>query len=292
MLTNNIHNSAERDRLAGYFLPENYNKRKLLCSEIIDSIEKTVLGTDDITKEIVCKWDVTPEEDSGRYVSSKEGEYIQINYRYSRIFELCRVLGVANLYDIGCKTINQSFWLMRYSTVSYTGITNGSFVFNNFHPSNWDTNDYHVITTTQTPLPFCNGRIQFIKGYYPDFPLEVQPNNIAIACYSFTMCREEEQIVRISTALSQDFDRVLFNTGWINPKLNEMWKKQDWHDFEMYPIGPQGFVFGTKNPEDIRRMKETYPFENGRFITGIDDGLNYLQCQIPSDKFKYYADWN
>lgn len=287
MLTNNMCTSAERDRLAGYFLPENYHMRKELTRENLDSIVKTVLGTDDITKEVI--W---PSEENR--VWAKEQDFLHINFSYSRIFELCRVIGAANLYDIGCQSINQAFLLMHYSTISYAGITNGSFFFNNFHPSDWDTNNYHVITTTQTPPPFCNGRIWFIKGHYPDFPLEVQPNNIAIACYSFTMCREEEQITRISAALSQDFDRILFNTGsgWINPKRNEMWKKQDWHDFEMYPIGPEGFVFGTKNPEDIRRMKETYPFENGRFITGIDDGLNYLQCQIPSDPFEDYADWN
>jgi len=289
VLTNNVHMTIndERDSLTGYFLPDQYKIRNMLAREKLDSIAKTVLGTDEIEKDTVVYWNDTPEN----YVKTKESFFITVYFRYSRIFELCRVLGVSNIYDIGCQTINQSFLLARYSTVSYTGITTGRFELNDYRLADYDTLNACNFVTRQAPPPFCNGRIKFVLGYYPDVPLEIKPNNIAIACYALYQ-NDEDSIKNISSAFVRDFDRVLFDIDFHRKEICSIWKNQDWGEFQFFPIGPRGFVFGTKNPEDIRRLKETYPFEDGKFITGIDDSVNYAHCRIPDNIFEQYAEWN
>ena len=199
---------------------------------------------------------------------------------YSRIFELCRVLGCRNIYDIGCQRINQSFQLIRYSTMSYTGISPWGFDLNDYQKSDYKDKNYKVYSVKDAPKPFCGGRIRFFKGYYPRDKFEILPDNIAVACYSFTMLRDETEIRETVRALTQDFDRV--------------WKSADWSAFEVCPIGPQGFLFATKHHEDIERMQNVYPFEDGRFITGIDDSGDYLSGGIrisEPDPFEYYINW-
>ena len=81
--------TAERDRMTGYFLPENDHMRKGLSADEMDAIAKAVLGTDDI------RWESygTGGENAAQYlVWGKEQRLIRICFRCRRIFEFCRVL--------------------------------------------------------------------------------------------------------------------------------------------------------------------------------------------------------
>ncbi len=277
--------SSERDRLTALFLPENSIAIERLTRDELDVYERIVFGVDE---GIPSSSAILSEE----CLKIKQSTYYSVNFRYARIFDLCRVIGVAHIYDIGCMTINQAFQLVRYSAMSYTGITNNGFVLNDYRHGDWDEKNYRELRLDEAPPPFCGGRISFAKGYYPDFVPEIAPNNIAVSCYGFTVCREEGEIGRISSALVRDFDRVLFNIPWHKPEFAEMWRTMDWGNFEFYPIGPQGFLFGTKNPEDIRRMKEQYPFFDGYFVTGIDDYADVCRCtSVSDDPFRTYAEW-
>ncbi len=289
MEQNHTYTLSERDRLTAYFLPENAILCKWFKREKMDSILKTVTGMDEIVRDVPWRRGDDWKEEERRFDTYiKQDDFNKVNFRYARVFELCRILGAANLYDIGCQTINQSFMLVNYSTVSYTGIMNSRFVLNDYRDSDFNDLNSDYVFMEQAPEPFCGGRIRFIRGHYPDVVPEIEPNNIAIACYSITMCRDEESINEMAAALTRDFERVLFNIPYDVPELVELWKKTDWQGFEIYPIGPEGFLFATKHPEDIRRMKETYPFIDGRFMTGID---NMLQ-KTAADSFERYADWS
>lgn len=72
----------------------------------------------------------------------------------------------------------------------------------------------------------------------------------------------------MARAVTRDFERVLFNIR--APEMMAYWMEQDWTGYERFPIGPEGFVLVTRNPEDIQRMKAVYEWENGEFDTGID----------------------
>jgi hypothetical protein len=149
----------------------------------------------------------------------------------------------------------------------------------------------NIIKADETPPPLCDGRIRYIRGHYPEFELDVQPNNIAIACYSLTMYHEEEEIRKMVEALTRDFERILFNIHFRDSNVVECWRNSDWTGYEIYPIGPEGFLFVTKNPEDIRKLKEFYPFEDGRFLTGIDDAINHYLCTVPQEPYRDYPEW-
>lgn len=286
----------KRSQSVGYLLPENYASRDRLSRERFLSISKMLLGTEEITERASFMMQVSPEENPVPYIQMKEGDYYSVNFRYARIFDLCRVLGVSHLYDIGCQTVNQSFLLAKYSAMHYTGITNGDFILNNYRPSNMEEKAYTILSTSQTPPPLCDGRIRFIKGNYPEAELDIVPNNIAIASYTFTMCRDENSIKNIAAALAHDFERFLFN---VDVGYLETWKQQDWHGAQFFPIGPQWFVFGTKILSDDEKLKAAYPFEDGHFETGIDDAANHWRCvECPKVisragmEYSVYADWS
>ena len=288
-MSNNHPSQSERDRITGYFLPENIDARERLSRSELDEIAAELFGTDNLQRTLTVQGN--HQENPDHYVKMKNWNLYEVNYRYSRIFDLCRVIGAVNLYDIGCQMINQSFLLLPYSRMSYTGIMNGKFVLNDYRPSDVTTKNYHLLTADETPQPLCDGRIRYIRGQYPDLDLKVQPENIAVACYSLTMYREEEEIRKMVDALTRDFDRVLFNIAFRDSSVVRFWKNSDWKGFELYPIGPQGFLFATKKPEDIRRLKEFYPFEDGRFLTGIDTAMEHYSCSALSDLYRSYVDW-
>ncbi len=286
----------KRSLSAGYLLPENYAVRNRLSREQWMSISKMLLGTEEITEGVGFEMPMSPEENPVPYIQMKESEYYTVNFRYARMVDLCRVIGVSHLYDIGCQTVNQSFLLSKYSAMHYTGITGGDFVLNNCRPADMEEKAYTTLRTSQTPPPLCDGRIRFVRGYYPEAKPDIAPNNIAIASYTFTMYRDEDSIKPLAAALVRDFDRFLFN---VDADCLEIWKKQDWQGAQFFPIGPQWFVFGTKIPSDVEKLKAAYPFEDGHFETGIDDGVSHWRCAESSKvisragkEYSVYADWS
>ncbi len=291
-----MRNDVDRDSIVNLFLPYQYNTQHVFARldpdhELLDDLTKQLLGTEDVEREVSSHAKHCPEDRLGL---QKQKAFYFLYLHYSYIFDLCRVLGVKNLYDIGCQTVNQSFLLANpYTQMSYTGITNGSFDVLDFLPSDVEENRYDILTTKQTPLPLCNGRIRFIKGHYPNFPLEVLPNNIAIASHSFPMCPTEERVAQTVAALVRDFERILFDIPVFNPQRTAWWKQQDWQDFKFYAVGPSGFFLATKHAEDIRRMEVMYPHENGRFLTGIGAlPQGVLRGTAPRDVWEEYVDWD
>ena len=288
-MTNNHPSQSERERITGYFLPENVRERERLSREKLDNYAAKLFGAETIAKTVTVQGN--PEENPDEFLYYKELDFYQVNHRYSRIFDLCRVIGAVNLYDIGCESLNQSFQLVQYSRMSYTGIMNGRFLINDYRPSDFETKNYSIIKADETPPPFCDGRIRYIRGHYPEFELDVLPNNIAIACYSLTMYHEEDEIRKMVEALTHDFERILFNIRFRDSNVVQFWRNCNWSGYEVYPIGPEGFLFATKNPEDIRKLKEFYPFEDGRFLTGIDSVVEHFHCGILLDPYHNYTDW-
>ena len=293
-LTAYFSNPENRDLLAAYFLPENQDFLDEISCENLKIIAENLLSSE-VSFHDLAKFPESADENPDLYVRQKESDYRKSYFRYSRIFELCRVLGCKNIYDIGCQRVNQSFLLMKYTTMSYTGISPWGFDLNDYRKSDFKNKNYRACTTNETPKPFCGGRISFFKGYYPKDKFEILPNNIAVACYSLAMLRDEKDIHETVCALKQDFDRVLFNIGYRDDDLISMWKNADWSGFEVCPVGPMGFLFATKHHEDIERMQKVYPFEDGRFITGIDDSNEHLiggvLITIDPDPFRFYVNW-
>ncbi len=278
----NINNflTIERDKLTRIFLPE--NKSSLLnrhdwrmwdwTLEEMEQLVRVIMGTENVrrirsTGNPLDDKEWTPEA----YIDCKESELFDIYFRYSKIFDLCRVLGVTNLYDIGCDFINQSFILCDYSNFCYTGIDNWGFKLNDYRKQDYKNENIYFPYTNETPLPFCGGRIRFVKAEYP-FKIDAPAGNIAISCYSLTNTTDPDEIYAISEAFARDFERVLFNTYQDSV---EIWKNSVCKCFDFYPIGHNRFVFGTKIPEDIIRLKEIYPFSDAKFSTGIDNYMEY-----------------
>jgi len=280
-----------RDSYAKTFLYEHilFNS---MDRELFDSITKLVMGTEEIVKAADYHIDEIEDDLADRYVRDKRFNLTQTFFRYSRIFDLCRVLGIANIYDIGCQTLNQAFLLIRYSNLNYTGIDGGTFYLNDYRLTDRDEKDFYYPTTNQAPPAFCGGRIRFMKGYYP-CEINAAPNNIACACASITELGDEESINKTAAALAKDFDRVLFNVTKDNL---DYWRNANWGDLKFHPIGHANFVFGTKYPEDIDKLKVVYPFANGRFSTGICNFYEYNSPGKPEDaddcEFLEYSDWN
>lgn len=256
----------KRDLLTRYFLSENREQFSRLTDEQKEKLAANLLGSDKIKLiELGTSLDNTL-------------------FNYGRIFELCQIIGAASIYDIGCAGINQSFLLINYSALAYTGISPDGFIL--------ETNlisDSHTFWKADEVPAFCDGRIRFVRGYYPDALTEISPNSIAVACYSMTMLRTEEQIQAMASSLTKDFDRILFNIPSSDPIRTAAWKKADWTGFEIYPIGPEGFLFATKHREDITRMKNTYPFVDGHFETGIDDFMRFqlMTNELPEGVWPY-----
>ena len=282
-----------REELTRFFLPENTNTRACWLDEMDEAVAKALLGAEKTDKHLCSLFDKTPEEDPQQYLEDKCREFAGVYYRYSRIFDFCRVLGISNVYDIGCQWINQAFLLVSYSVVQYTGI-GCSFSLLDWRKENRTAEHCTVPCVHEAPPSFCDGRIRFQKGWYPDVALSPEDDSIAVACYAFTMCREPEEIARAGAALRKDFNRILFNLNYSeNDPYTDCWKKQDWHGYTIFPIGPCGFVYATRVQEDIERLKAVYPCdERGRFFTGIDDGiLHFVGFFLNPKPNEFYLDW-
>lgn len=277
-----------RDWHTSLFLPDKLSQRTAMPEQRHKEITEALLGMEHPDKEIGVMFEETPEENPAPYLEHKKREFHSVIRRYSKIFDLCRVLGITNIYDIGCCTINQAFLLAHHSRMNYTGLDCG-FILNDWRTSDTETNNYYRLFAQEAPPPFCGGRIRFVEGWYPDTSFEVKPNNIAIGSYSLAMCEGKECIEKTVSALTHDFERILFNLT-IRDTDAAFWKAAEWSGFEIHPIGPFEFVFATKNRCDLHRMMEMYPCdEKGRFDTGIDDSI--YDMFIPNDPYEFYTDW-
>ena len=172
---------------------------------------------------------------------------------YERLFGLCKLLGISNLYDIGCGDAYQAFMLTDYTlsghwNVFYTGIDcHGDFTYIN------------------EIFKEYGEKIKFLNAFYP-FEITPAPNNIAISCYAIGMERDEEKIKNIETALSRDFERILIN---VHPSFTHRWEKNI-EGFEIHKIRNTKYIFGTKFPEEISKLKDMgYDYFNDEFALSV-----------------------
>jgi hypothetical protein len=178
---------------------------------------------------------------------------------YSRIFGICKLLGITNLYDIGCRTIGAAFLLSDYNSAIYTGI--------DCHKPYIDFNNAHLLDLL---TEFYGERFKFQEGEYP-FTIAPQESNVAISCFAigFGIPNKNKRVIKnTAAALSRDFERIIIN---VNHEYFEAWKSE-LTDFEIYKIGETSsttFIFGTKFSEDVAELKKQYKFIDNEFITGI-----------------------
>ena len=267
----NASTPTRRDLLTRAFLPDNglYLQQRFTRKNL-NEYEDILLGKDGYAR-VPVPGSQSFDEPQTR-VDYKKSSFFTVSYRYARMFDLCRVIGARHVYDIGCQTINQAFLLVDHSAMSYTGIQNGRFFLNDWLEEDRETEDYDVCATEIPPEPFCGGRIRFVRGHYPDLPLETMPDNIALASCSFTLIEEEEEAERTVAAVKRDYDRILFNIPLGREGGEDLWKKRDWNGWRIAPVGPNGYVFASRIPEDFARLDKAYMRDGARYLTGIDDG--------------------
>lgn len=281
-----------RDLWARLYRPELQYRLNKVEKDSVEAFAKALLGTETPEKCLRSRFDKTPEEDPEEYIRDKQREYMAVNYRYARIFELCRVIGVKHIFDIGCQGLNQSFLLGEFSTMTYTGIDT-TFSLNDWRERDAEDGNYFLpINRESAPPPLFNGRIRFVKGWYPEAAPDVPPESIAVGCYSLTMTRPED-IPDLAKALHRDFDRMLFNVFHRRENVMDAWRTaaQAWTGFTIRPIGDCGFVYASRHPDDFERLSRVYPVDElGRICTGIDNGAAFLIVQ-PTDSYVSWADW-
>ncbi len=281
--TEKFRDPANRDRYAQFFSYEHllFNS---LSPEYFEPITALVLGTDSYERRPdfhIPTLDGIDEDTARMYLRLKRYHLTQLFFYYSKVYEFCRVLGVTNVFDLGCMTINQGLMLLRYTNLSYTGVEAYRFYLNDYRindafapigrpPKESKTDAFLYPTVDDAPPPFADGRIRYIKGAYP-LPLSVPENSIGVSMRSLARTEDGEKIREIVSALTTDFDRVLFD-----PLFDriEDWKTDDWSDFTVVQVGPT-YLYATKYPEDIVRLKTMYLEEDGRFSTGIGSFEEY-----------------
>lgn len=174
--------------------------------------------------------------------------------KYARIFGLCRLLKIKNLYDIGCGRRNQAFFLAGYPDMAYTGID--------------CTYDYTYIN--ELFAKSCGERIQFQYAKYP-YPIAPVSENIAIACqWGYSK--------RIYEAFSRDFERIIIDIS-SNEKISLL--KKSLKDFTLTKL--TGFswnmspiVFGTKFPKEIDMLRKiNYSYCDDRFAIPFVDSYEW-----------------
>lgn len=254
---------TDRDGLTQLFRGANQHLLNDLTDGDMDEIRRILLGAD------------TPEfrklpdsiTDTAFYVGDKAFRFRHINSLYARIFDFAGFLGIKHICDLGCGSINQAFMLAD-DDMTYTGMDT-SFSLNDWREKDRETGNYMQPSVSEAPPPFFDGRIRFVKGNYPDTPFETAQDSLLVASYSLTMT-PEHNIHETVFCLTRNFDRMLFNVAWDRADVYQ-WMDAGWDGYAVHPIGPCGFVFATRHPEDIEFMKKLYPCdERGWFDTAID----------------------
>jgi hypothetical protein len=171
------------------------------------------------------------------------------------------LLGIDNLYDIGCGNQYQAF-MMTHGNMTYTGI---------------DAND--SIDFVEMNQAFSNGfgeRIKFVHGMYP-FDISPPQNNAAIAC-GFAYSRDnEEQRKNAARFLSKDFERIITDVCIAGDNYDDTFKfwESALPEFKVCKLGNdkvqtianRNLIFATKIQKDIDIMKEAeYDYIDDRFM--------------------------
>lgn len=187
------------------------------------------------------------------------------NWKYKQIFGLCMILGITDIYDIGCGDQCQVGYITQYQGISYTGIDDAI-----------NTDFYNELYKDY------NSNICFIKSKYP---CDITPAKNSIAICVGWISKESQKIAQ---ALTENFDRV-----YVQIPMNELelWKNifTDYKSLviDLYTItnyftgkelGGYVFVLFTKYIDDIEYMKTiNYDVHNDKFHIGSWYLQDYLE---------------
>lgn len=165
---------------------------------------------------------------------------------YVKAFGLCYMLGIPNLYDIGCACGYQAHLAHPYK-VTYTGIDRRECACKRDRES-WGK------------------KYLFINEKYP-YNIKVKEGNIAIIFCSLGAIMDDKERMETSAALCRDFERVVMS---IYPDNLDLWKN-DLKDFKLRLLGKfytSGIpvLFGTKFEDDLEIINEdNYDWNDYKF---------------------------
>lgn len=189
--------------------------------------------------------------------------------QYARIFGLCRLLGVTNIYDIGCGSQYQAY-MLAYPEISYVGI---------------DANDR--IDFEEMNQAFSNGfgtRMKFFNAVYP-CDITPPPNNTAVI--KGITSAEETFKKDFASAVARDFERIITDFGVeYGGSYEEMF--YFWRNalpgYKVCKLGCDNLIFATKIPRDIEILEEVdYSYQDDRFLIGTME-LQELYAKYHIDK--------
>ena len=169
---------------------------------------------------------------------------------YARIFGLCKLLGTAHIYDIGCGG-NYQACLLFHEHINYTGIA----AYEHF--------DYDAMNRAFSD--YCGKRIRFINEHYP-CRLSPDPNNAAVIRGWKYVKGGEKHLKKLTEAISRDFDRVITNCGIMGVEWDENYQfwKQALPEYHVMKLGYENLIFATKVSDDLAAM-EKYGYEYGNY---------------------------
>lgn len=221
-------------------------------------------------------------------------------YEYSKVFSFCASLGIQNIYDIGCGQQMQGLMMMYAPEMTYTGIDPHLFhdPLTDFEADPGYINDRLAEFQGGS---YSKDRIFYIEKGYP-CELEIERNNIAVMLYmGMGIEKDPKAMKRLTEALSDDFERIFKNLtkteldvklikstpakeivhGDIDVRKNvfadnlALWKRS-MPGFTFFTLG-NGFIFGTKNERDIKKLQANYTVSKKNEITaGLMDRAFYI----------------
>jgi len=245
------------------------------------------------------------DEDLGLYrrIAASSPFLFNTVYEYSKVFTFCANLGIANLYDIGCGNRMQGLMLMYAPEMTYTGIDPHLFhdPFTDFEADVGYVNDR--LAQFQN-WQYDSDRIFYIEKSYP-CELEIERNNIAVMLYmGMDIEKNPQTFKKLTQALSEDFERIFKNltqtelaiklikntpvrdivSGKVEvrkdvfaERLSE-WKRT-MPGYTFFTLG-NGYIFGTKNERDIKKLQANYTISKKNEITaGLMDRAFYVNMR-------------
>lgn len=126
----------------------------------------------------------------------------QTHSNYFKIFGICRLLNIKNIYDIGCGTTGLCHaFLLHHFPLSHNSDKNVSYV--GIDCLTCEELDFELMNKA-----FSNGwenRIKFEKNTYPCY-IENKNNNIALKIGSSD---DRKSLTKIAESFSRDFERII-----------------------------------------------------------------------------------
>jgi hypothetical protein len=229
--------------------------KEVFCSVMSSKMAKYVRN--DIDSENISEIDVKTahEINIAKIRELKEkGEIGTAAGYYACFFDLCGFLKIKNVYDIGCGHAFQARLLKWYTEMNYTGV------------------DLSASESTKVLFTEIFGsRFKLQEARYP-YLIMPPENNIAISIHAMTNDADKEKIESLTIPLSRDFERIIIS---IDNDMLTQWQSA-LADFEICKIGDSSdqwnavsdYIFGTKFPEDIVKIKAQYKYIDNQFQIG------------------------